>query len=153
MKEDNKQLKLELEEKKQVDEFITRLREDEDKKAIIRRSVRNFKIGLHTTKPSKTIQGEAYTIADLLVKHAGGIMPAVWNQGDFGDDPNHDDEDIMNINRMDFAEKQNLLEDVKYKNLTKKQTLDTLQRRQIEEERRREQESHRSKEVGKTPEG
>ncbi|WNK13157.1 MAG: hypothetical protein [Microvirus sp.] len=80
-----------------------------------RRMIRDWKDGLITKKPSKTIQGEAYTIADLLIKHANGIIPAVSLQGLYDEDPTHNDEDMSKTSHLDLAEKQILKENTKYR--------------------------------------
>jgi len=62
--------------------------------------------GLLTTEPSQTIQDDSIAIRDLLIKHANGIMPAVQLQGQFGDDPDHEDIDYEKFMKKDFTEKE-----------------------------------------------
>lgn len=46
------------------------------------------------SKDSKTIQGEGYTIQDLLQKHASGIAPPVQLTGEYDDEEPDLDDDI-----------------------------------------------------------
>lgn len=58
--------------------------------------------------PSKAIQGEAYTIRELLHKHTRGIMPPVMRNGQYMDDADFDSIDMEKVNRMDIVDKHEI---------------------------------------------
>lgn len=73
-----------------------------------RRALLDKRIGLVTTEPSMTVQGQDLGVKDLLVKHANGILPAIQKEGIFDEDPDHEDEDFSNLQRMDIAERERI---------------------------------------------
>jgi len=58
--------------------------------------------------PSKTIQGESYTIQELLKKHASGNMPDIERNGVYQDDENIDSMDMEKYQRLDLADRQRI---------------------------------------------
>jgi len=59
-------------------------------------------------EPSLTIQGESYTIRELLKKHASGNMPDIEKEGVFQDDSNLDSMDMEKYQRLDLADRQRI---------------------------------------------
>ncbi len=57
-------------------------------------------------QPSMTIQGEAYTIQELLKKHSSGSMPDVGREPIYTDPIDIDTLDLSSFDRMDLAEQQ-----------------------------------------------
>lgn len=58
---------------------------------------------------SKTIQGETYSIRDLLEKHTKGILPpAIVREPIWSEDADHDSVDYESIQRMDRTIKDEL---------------------------------------------
>lgn len=65
----------------------------------------DFKVdkGEVNTSPSLTVEGEAYTVAELLIKHTNGIYPNIGRIGTF-EDQNFDGVDLEKVGSMDLAE-------------------------------------------------
>lgn len=62
---------------------------------------------------SMTVPDESYSIKDLLKKHRSGIPVNVERDGQYDDDPDHDDIDRTELLNMDLAEKAEILEQQK----------------------------------------
>lgn len=55
------------------------------------------------TGVSQTIAGETYTIRELMQKHTRGILPeGIIRQGIYGEDQDHDSEDLQKVKQMDL---------------------------------------------------
>lgn len=59
-------------------------------------------------EPSKTIQGETYTIRELLRKHQSGAMPDVARNPIWEDTDDFESLDLQKISRLDISEKTQL---------------------------------------------
>lgn len=68
--------------------------------------------GERITQPTKTIQGEAYTIQELYRKFATGQIPPIHREGDYMDDVTFDDPDIRKVTDMDMVERQQYANDI-----------------------------------------
>ncbi|AXL15367.1 hypothetical protein [Microviridae sp.] len=62
---------------------------------------------------SQTIQGESYTIQELLSKHSAGISPDIGKEPIWDDSANHNSLDYMKVGSMDLSEQMDYLEDAK----------------------------------------
>lgn len=90
---------------------------------------------------SLTIQDDTLSVAELLLKHINGAE-IKGKEGQYADDPNHDDPDVQAYFQMDIAERQDVLEGIR--EMTKR--LKNLEKEWIEEDKKR-------KEGQKTPSG
>lgn len=102
-----------------------------------------------STLPSLTVPDESFTIPELIQKHTSGIPINVERQGQFDDDPTHEDHDKQELLQMDLAEKeqiikQNLQEIGRLKEVVKKQADDKEQ--SATKERKAEQSEKEAKE-------
>lgn len=71
---------------------------------------RNYKSGkgYKVKGKSMTVQNESITIAELLRKHLHG-QPIEERSGQYVDDADEDDLDLQSFNRMDLAEKEDVI--------------------------------------------
>ena len=76
------------------------------------RSYSNFKpkkSDIEQKSKQRSVQGDADSIKDLLIKHTQGIIePSALKPGVFLDDPDHDDVDFQELMRLDMAELEEL---------------------------------------------
>ncbi len=56
--------------------------------------------------PSRTIQGDSYTIKELLEKHTTGILPEIERKGQYPESVNFDDIDYSKVVQMDIVDQQ-----------------------------------------------
>ena len=63
----------------------------------------------HSKGQSLTIQGESFSIQDLIKKYAGGIHPEVQRKEYFDDDVTHDDYDMEELRNADLVDQQEVL--------------------------------------------
>lgn len=61
-------------------------------------------------EPSKTIQGQSYSIAELLIKHATGVFPAVIRNDEYDENPNFEEISFGEISRLEKTELENFIE-------------------------------------------
>lgn len=86
--------------------------ENENKEKSLRRNKREKRTGMTSKLPSKTIQGQDYTVNELLIKHANGIFPAVQQNGIYDEEPTHEQVDFSAVNRNDISENKEMKEQV-----------------------------------------
>jgi len=65
------------------------------------------------TEPSQSVAGEAYTIKELLEKHANGIMPQLTINDQYDNDPELDDDVTMRNPDLDLTDIDTMAEKVK----------------------------------------
>lgn len=73
-----------------------------------------YQVGLksfeHLEGDSITIQGEAYTIKELMLKNATGNMPPIMRNPRFQDGVTFDDDDLNELQNMSQMDKQILID-------------------------------------------
>jgi len=74
-----------------------------------RMATRYNRTGLTTYMPSRTVQGQDYSIKDLLIKHANGVMPAVQMNGQYDETADFDNLTLSDIVHMDKEEIESML--------------------------------------------
>lgn len=63
---------------------------------------------------SETIQNDAYTIRELLQKHAAGMNSEIYREGTYEDEPNIDFPNPINNPDFDLVDAKQHLEDIDY---------------------------------------
>ncbi len=75
---------------------------------------KNPTIGETNNLPSMTIEGQAWSIRDLLKKHQAGNMPDIERDPIWGEDnPTFDGPDLQSLSNLDISEKQEHLNTIK----------------------------------------
>lgn len=64
------------------------------------------------TKPSMTVQGEAYSVQELYEKFSAGQVPSIYRAGTYSDDASFDDPDLRKVNDMDLDERNQFANDL-----------------------------------------
>lgn len=59
------------------------------------------------------VQGESYSIQELISKHSAGISPDIAKTPIWDDEANHNSLDYMKVESMDLSEQQMYLEDAR----------------------------------------
>lgn len=65
--------------------------------------------------PSMTVPGESYSIQDLIQKHTSGIPVPVFHQGEYDDEPEHDDYDKRELMNADIVEQNEAIQEAQEK--------------------------------------
>ena len=69
--------------------------------------------GETNNSPSKTVQGESYTIKELLEKHSTGLMPPVGLEPQYDtEEPTHDDSMLLRKQNLDLTDIDDLKDTV-----------------------------------------
>jgi len=66
-----------------------------------------------TEGPSMTVPDESYTIKELVQRHSQGLPAQVGLNGEYDEDPTHEDHDKRELINLDLAEKQEIIEQQK----------------------------------------
>lgn len=67
--------------------------------------------GRVNNQESKTIQGESYTIAELMQRNSSGLHTDIIREGHFDEEPTHDSVDMNQIRGQDMVEQDQVLQD------------------------------------------
>lgn len=70
--------------------------------------------GEENNEPSETVQGDSYTVKELIEKHVNGIMPAVGLQPEYDhEEPSHDDDVTLRSPDLDLSDIDQITEKIK----------------------------------------
>lgn len=72
--------------------------------------------------PSMTIQGDSFTIQQLVSQMSQGLIPQTQTKIQFPDEVTHDDLDLQSFHNLDVMDKKPFLDDLRHQNETDYQT-------------------------------
>jgi len=89
--------------------------------------------GEDLSEGSLTIQGDAYSIKELLEKYANGVMPAIGKTGDFEEEPDIDSPDPTRAPDFDLSDLDRLGRETK-ETLDKRDFIETTRAEKAQKE-------------------
>ncbi|WNK13225.1 MAG: hypothetical protein [Microvirus sp.] len=99
----------------------------------------------HITGPSETVEGDAYTVQELIDRMNNGLIPDVQQNPQYDDDASHDSEDLEKISNMDPGERQEMLQSWTERNDISKNQLSLYETEKKDAEKQRQKVESKSR--------